>query len=107
MTTSWKVKNKERARFWRSHIDQWSVSKLTQTEYCRKNDLSRTRFTYWKVKFKKQNLPVGFVQISEPMLHAPAELKLNIGREFQIEIPDGFSQAALEQVLMALKVVSC
>ena len=107
MTTSWKAENKGRARFWRSHIDQWSVSELTQTEYCRKNDLSRTRFTYWKVKFKTQNLPVEFVQIQQPMHHAHAELKLNIGREFQIEIPDGFSQAALEQVLMALKVVSC
>ena len=33
-------------------------------------------------------------------------LKLNIGRGLQVEIPDGFKKETLEQVLLALKVVS-
>jgi len=105
MTTSWKEKNKERARFWQSHIDEWSASGLSQAEYCRQKDLSRHRFTYWKRKFKPKHLPVKFVQIPEPMEINVPDLKLNIGPGLQIEIPDGFSRGTLEQVLATLKVL--
>ncbi len=107
MTQSWKAKNEALAKIWRSHIDQWSSTRLSQTEYCRQNDLSRHRFTYWKRKFyPTKNLPVEFVQINpEPINMTFTGLKLNIGPELQIEIPNGFSRTTLEQVLMTLKVL--
>ncbi len=105
MTTALKENNEGLTRLWRSHIDQWSVSGLSQSEYCRQNDLSRHRFGYWKTKFKKLNLPIKFVQISEPIPVNPVGLKLNIGHRLQIEIPDRFSPATLEQVLVTLKVL--
>lgn len=101
-----KEKSEELTKFWQHHIDQWSNSGLTQTEYCRQNDLSRDRFTYWKTKFNRKNLPVEFVQINaQPMSIGQPSLKLNIGSALQIEIPDGFSRATLEQVLMTLNVL--
>ncbi len=106
MSKSWKAKNEELAIFWKSHIDQWATSGLTQTEYCRQNEISRNRFTYWKIKFKKQNQPVEFVQLPIPVHCNSVGLKLNIGQGLQIEIPDGFKKETLEQVLLALKVVS-
>jgi len=57
-----KAANKKRAQFWRYHIDVWSRSELAQNAYCRTNNL-KPNLTYWKNKFKKQNLPVEFVQI--------------------------------------------
>ena len=48
------------------------------------------------------------VQVPLPIHHhlrAPG-LKLNIGQGLQVEIPDGFKKETLEQVLLALKVVS-
>lgn len=106
MAASWKEKNEDLAKYWKSHIDQWSESGLTQTEYCKQNDLSRDRFTYWKTKFKKKNLPVEFVQMApEHMNINQPGLKLNIGSGLQIEIPDGFSRNTLEQVLMTLRVL--
>ncbi len=94
------------SKYWKSHIDQWSDSGLTQTEYCQQNDLSRYKFTYWKSKSKKKNLPVEFVQVSHAsqIMHRTG-LKLNIDPCVQIEIPDGFSQVTLEQVLKTLKVL--
>lgn len=106
MTKARYVKNKELHELWKRHMESWSVSGLSQTEYCRQNDLSRDRFNYWKRKFNPKNLPVEFVQITpESMgINLPG-LKLNIGLGLQVEIPNGFSQATLEQVLATLKVL--
>jgi len=65
--------------------------------------------TYWKNKFNKQNLPVEFVQVSPAQIsdsgHSQARegLRLNIDSGFQIEIPDGFSNATLTQVLQIIR----
>jgi len=104
-----KAANKKRIQFWRYHIDTWSNSGLTQNAYCSKNNLKPGRFTYWKNKFKKQNLPVEFVQvspgrISEAFHSQPRQgLRLNVESGFQIEVPDGFSQTTLTQVLEVLR----
>ncbi|MFC1886801.1 IS66 family insertion sequence element accessory protein TnpB [Thermodesulfobacteriota bacterium] len=106
MKKSWKEKNKELAAFWKSHIEQWSQTNMTQIDYCRQHDISHNRFTYWKLKFN-QSLPVKFVQVvPEPMnLKSLPGLRLNIDPGLQIEIPDGFSRRTLEQILQTLKVL--
>ena len=106
MTKSWKKKNEELAVFWRVHIEQWSESGLTQTEYCRRNEISRDQFTYWKIKFRKQVQPKEIIQIPLPVHIGSHGLRLNIGRSLQIEIPDNFNRTTLEQVLLTLKVLS-
>ena len=104
-----KKEDRERYQFWRNHLDQWSRSGITQNAYCKANDLKPNRLTYWKNKFKRQNLPVEFVQIPStrisPLSHfQPREaLRLNIDAGFQIEIPDGFSQTTLTQILQVIK----
>ena len=98
----------QRQQFWQEHLKKWSESGLTQTAYCRINNLKASRFTYWKIKFnnlkvtRKTNLPVEFIQISDQPM-ATGSLKLNIGTDFQIEIPDSFSRSTFEQVLTILR----
>ena len=106
MEKSRRDKSKELTEFWQFHIDQWGMSGQTQTEYCRRNDLSRDRFTYWKMKFKRKNLPVEFIQVTTDSINFnQTGLKLNIGPGLQVEIPDGFSSHTLEQVLKTLRVL--
>jgi len=106
MSRTWKERNQERQVFWKTHLEKWSESGMTQREYCKQNDLIAHRFTYWKIKFKNNNLPVKFVQVSpEPMRIDPSDLKLNIGPGLQIEIPDGFSRITLERVLSTLNIL--
>lgn len=106
MSNTREEKSEALGKYWKSHIDQWSNSGLSQTEYCRQNELSRHKFTYWKIKFKEKHLPVEFVQVpSVSQVMSGEGLKLNIGAGLQIEIPDGFSQATLEKVLKTLKVL--
>jgi len=103
-----KEASEKRVQFWRYHIDQWSISGLTQNAYCRTNNLKVNRLTYWKNKFKRQNLPVEFVQVPQGQIPdeinpQPLEgLRLNVDSGFQIEIPNGFSRATLTQVLNVL-----
>lgn len=106
MTKSWKEKNEERSKFWKTHITRWAETGLFQIEYCRQNNLKPNRFTYWKVKFSNTDQPMELVQIPLPIHHfKPPGLKLNVGRELQVEIPDGFKKETLEQVLSVLKAV--
>ena len=108
MSEQFKKANKKRFQFWESHLKEWSQTGLTQNAYCRNNNLRPNQFTYWKNKFKKQNLPVEFVQVTSHQFekaiscHSQNTLRLNIKSGFQVEIPDGFSQATLEQVLQVV-----
>lgn len=103
MSKSWKKINEEKAIFWKTHIDQWTESCLSQIEYCRQNNLRPNRFTYWKIKFGKPNRPTELVQVPVPTHLCQTGLKLNIGRELQVEIPDDFKKETLEQLLSVLK----
>ena len=106
MPKSRKETNEKLNRHWKANIERWATSGLTQTEYCRRNDLSRDRFTYWKRKFKSQNLPVEFIQLPMPANINSTGLKLNLGQGVQIEIPDGFTSETLERVLAILRAIS-
>ena len=81
MTKSWKEVNEEKAVFWKTHINRWAESRLSQIEYCRQNNLRPNRFTYSKVKFGKPTLPMELVQVPVPTHFRSTGLKLNIGRE--------------------------
>lgn len=106
-----KAESQKLSIFWSDHIKQWSESGLSQNEYCRVNSLKPNRFTYWKIKLKNQHLPTEFVQVPSDQIREilahPAQtgLKLNTDTGFQIEIPDGFSQATLVRVIEALRKV--
>lgn len=101
-------KNQKCTQFWKHHIKQWSESGMSQNAYCRQNDLRPNQFTYWKSKFKNQTLFPEFVQVPSTQITQVLNrseqkgLRLNIDNRFQIEIPDGFSQTTLSQVLQVL-----
>jgi len=92
----------KKQKYWQRHIEKWSQSGLSQAAYCREYKLKIKCFTYFKSRLKKKNLPVQFVQVPVEPVRAPSFLKLNIGSSFQIDIPDGFSQNTLTQVLQVL-----
>jgi len=104
-----KAANEKRCQLWRHYINEWSGSGLTQNAYCRRNNLKPSQLTYWKNKFKRQNLPVEFVQVPQVKIATTTHsqfrdvLRLNVESGFQIEVPDGFSQTTLTQVLEVLR----
>lgn len=101
MAQTWNQRRTENKKGWQHHIEEWKASGLSQAEYCRKNNLRSRGLGYWKRKLEKQNLP-ELVEVPVSV-GVPGVLKLNIGSGFQIEIPDGFSSATLDQILCTLK----
>ena len=103
----------ERSQFWRSHLEAWPDTGLSQAEYCRRNHLKPNRFTYWKNKFKQDSCSMELVQLPESVfktvsspVYDKAPLRMTVGSSrFTLEIPDDFTPATLEQVLMILKEV--
>ena len=106
MPKSRKETNQKLRKYWKSNIESWETSGLTQIEYCRRNDLSKDRFTYWKRKFRSQNRSVEFIQLPMPANIHRIGLKLNLGQGVQIEIPDGFTGETLERVIATLRSIS-
>ena len=104
-----KEKNREKQEYWRSHIKAWEESGLSQVDYCRENNLSRHRFTYWKCKGDKKTVSMTFVPVlSKPsnqhsIMHNTAPLKVLIGDRYRVEVGDGFSPDTLSRLMEALK----
>ena len=43
----------EKEAQWQKHIKQWSISGISQAEYCREHNLSSRQFRYYKMKFEQ------------------------------------------------------
>jgi hypothetical protein len=103
--------NKERREFWTTHIKAWEKSGITQVEYCRRHQLSRHRFTYWRCKGNKKSGSVTFMPVFQsPMQACPTTnqtipIRLVISDRYRLEISDGFSPHTLEQLLHTLERV--
>lgn len=101
----------ELSKFWKKHIDAWNSSGLSQIDYCRQKNLSRTRFTYWKLKFEKQNLPQTFIEVSPKTVQHALPVKsinsitIRSASGFSVDVPQHFSSESLKQILSVLKEV--
>ncbi len=56
-----------RAAFWQEHLSAWSASGLTQVAYCRRHQLSRAAFGWWKRQLRgKPSIRKGRTATKEP-----------------------------------------
>lgn len=82
-------------------ISAWRSSGLSMAAWCRKNDESYDRFTYWRRRFEpKSGQPGRFVELSL----RPAGLRL-ICNGLTLQLERGFDQDLLRDVLSVLKTV--
>ncbi|PKL39684.1 MAG: hypothetical protein CVV44_05535 [Spirochaetae bacterium HGW-Spirochaetae-1] len=59
--------------YWRSHVVSWEVSGMSQTEYCRRNNISFSSFANWETKLMgtqtgKQSEEPVFVEIEHGLM---------------------------------------
>ncbi len=101
-------------KFYEHHVNAWKKSNLSQAEYCRQNDLIRHRFGYWKRKLINEEEPAEFVMLPVnlpehviPFSHDEqvSPLRLMVGSQVSLEIPNKFSPETLEKVLQVLQVL--
>jgi hypothetical protein len=91
----------ERSRFREQHIQNWRSSGLSQTEYCRQNNISSKTFLYWKRKHKAANEPVCLVEVPVSPLRpsCSSPIRLIVGTHYRIEIERDFDKELLDQLL--------
>lgn len=100
----------EKRQFWKSHIEDWRASGISQTEYCRRNELKFHRFVYWRKKYEPAPAPrkASLVEIElsgefHSMLPVKASrVHLIIDNRHSVEIERDFDPVALEQLLQVL-----
>lgn len=95
----------EKAQFWKEHIDASKKTDLSQTEYCRQNNLKPSRFWYWKKRFKKTTeKKISFVPLSLPRHRMPQQLASIITPNgYRIELSDGFDPVVVGQLIHTIR----
>ena len=99
----------QKRTYWKQHIDSWQETGLSQSEYCRRNNLKHHQLVYWKKRFLKTETGVSFVPVKiEDLLDMPtqpdrASLFLVINDLFKVEIRPGFDAQLLRQLIFALR----
>jgi hypothetical protein len=99
----------QKRSYWKQHIDSWQETGLTQTEYCKRNNLKHHQLVYWKKRFLKTETDVSFVPLKlEDFLNITARpecasLTLVVHNHFKIEIRPGFDAQLLRELIFALR----
>ena len=99
----------QKRTYWKQHIDSWQETGLSQTEYCRRQNLKHHQLVYWKKRFLKTETDVSFVPVKlQDLLDIPAQpnhasLCLVVNNHFRIEIRPGFDAQLLRQLIFALR----
>ncbi|MBA2648945.1 MAG: hypothetical protein H0U75_04955 [Legionella sp.] len=83
-----KVENKNKNKYWQDHIEKWSGSGLSQSAYCKENNLAYSTFSDYRRKFydKNQELPEAINFISIP---CPPKLNTTSAPALQLMLPNG------------------
>ena len=105
-------KNIKKQEYWTTQIEAWKKTELSQVEYCRQNNLTKGRFTYWKCKLERKSKKVTFMPVFNgpiSQLQKPsnnfAPLKLILEEKYQIEIGDGFSTTTLQKLIQSVESI--
>ena len=102
-----------KASYWRKQVDGWSVSGLSQAEYCRRSGISLSTFQYWKrrlgcqVGVNEQSIvavPIPAATQAVPLDEKP--LMLHVGSVFCVEVGGDFDPVVLKKLIVTLEELS-
>jgi hypothetical protein len=99
----------EKNRLWQERVGDWKRGGLTQTEYCRRNQLDPRKFLYWKKKILPKTgtstlveLPAQIVKQSSAPQRSP-QLILIVDERFKVQVSPGFDADTLSRLLGVLE----
>lgn len=108
--------NQQLAVLWRKRLDDWSVSSLSLTDWCKAHGVSFNQYYYWKrilthVPFEDPQPQAGRwlavnVMDAERVPNTTGAVKAHIAG-LTLEIQAGFDPATLRAVLEAMGAQPC
>ena len=100
------IELEEKRKRWKHRIETWKDSGISQTEYCRLNNIPKHRFFYWRKKFITQSSSVTFVPLKlktkSEVAPKSSPICLIIDDRYRLEIHNGFDPATLTRLLQIL-----
>lgn len=103
--------NELKEAHWKQILQEWKDSGLRASEFQRRNNLSKTAFTYWKLKLigaTEKKPPLVPVKVRSIALRggAPCCMRLRIGERYTLELTEGFDTGTLREVLRVVQECS-
>ena len=93
----------QKRAFWVTHVEQWQSSELSQSAYCRHNDLKAHLFFYWRRRILELSPDVSFVPLALPVNrvdnHRASDVRIVTPNGFTIEIGNCDGPGALRQLI--------
>ncbi|MBN2861937.1 MAG: hypothetical protein JXN62_02170 [Bacteroidales bacterium] len=93
-------------RYWEKHITLWQESNLSQSEYCRQNNIPLKSFCNWKGKLLSDIIPATpFIELRG---HYPAQVEyfeLQIDSILTLRIRESIQPDLLRNILIAVRGV--
>ncbi len=114
------VKRQRTHTMWNNRLSEWEQRGLSQSKYCKDNNVNLRNFQYWKRKFKILNNPevakkqteVKVVQLKNESIVSEQFNFLNdsnpinlIINNIKVELKNNFSEEALRKLIKVLKTV--
>ena len=98
---------RQKRQFWAAHIEQWRQGDLSQSAYCRRHNLDRHRFFYWRRRIVKPQETVSFLPVALPA----AESQHTVATTVRVHTPNGFaiefeSQQGIDELERLVAVVA-
>jgi len=88
---------------WQQLVSQWKDSTLSQKDFCKKQNIALTTFSYWIRKHSTvSEFEKGFVKIQKKTQNFE-KIILHIGTFFKLEIPNSIQPERLQSIIQSLK----
>jgi hypothetical protein len=90
-----------RLDFWSDKIKSWKSSNLSQSEYCRKNNLDINLFSKWKRRLSKNNfIKIDSKRLSFSTTEYPFEIMIK--GKYTIKLMNHFPEDDLKKIISVI-----
>ena len=108
MLNNKQIKKSDRRSYWENHIEKYCRSNLTQSAYCKQNNISYWSFNNWKRRIEKESGKTGLTEISKKidrdLIPVNSSLEIVINNSLKIKIPDNFNPETLKKLMQVLGI---
>jgi len=94
------IKNTQSKDFWIRHLKEWQRSGLSQAEYCRRNNLSKSSFQWHKGRSVKRSRE-HFVPVK--VRNNEVGVTIAVGSSIRVELLREFSGEELSRLIRDLR----
>jgi hypothetical protein len=108
----------KRGRFWKTHVEQWQASNLTQVQYCKDQGISLCAFRWWRRRLARPgeiqppkrrgdapNPIIHFAEVPMPMLQEVAlgyAYEITLPNQMQLRVTKHFEPETVSTLLVLL-----